>query len=114
MAKKSVFVKEVQSLIDNETIILSDDAMEFWKEFITPAREVTENGAKVLQWMQKQTQEGEVSFTANVIGNGIFASSRQVVGYVSSLVKKGYVDKTGKSPVSYSLTDKGKEFSVEN
>lgn len=109
---KAAFFHEVEDAIKNGSLILSADALEYWNEIQAPVSEVTENGAKILKWMQENVESTENIFSAVIIGNGIFASSRQVTGSMNGLVNKGFVSKKGKAPVIYSLTEKGKDFDL--
>ena len=71
---------------------------------------MTENGAKILEYMQKNYEDCENAFKAKEIGEGIFMSFRSVSGSMRKLVENGYVEKKPNSdPIVYSLTEKGKE-----
>ena len=71
---------------------------------------VTENGKLILQYMQKSSSQ---MFKAKDIAEGLFVSSRQVAGAMRKLVSDKFVTKIGESPILYILTDKGKEFIIE-
>ena len=51
---------------------------------------------------------------ARDIAEGLFVSSRTVSGAMRKLVTDGFVEKVGESPVLYTLTEKGKEFKIED
>ena len=47
------------------------------------------------------------SFSAKLIGEGLFLSSRIVSGSIRKLVTDGYVNKINADPVLYEITEKG-------
>ena len=71
---------------------------------------MTESGEKVLTWMLENEKEYSNIFSAKVIGEGLFTSSRVVSGAMRKLVTDGYVEKAGQNPVSYSLTDTARSW----
>lgn len=125
MTKKEAFIKMVESLIDPLDIneLKEDDetkmAIEFFQELkenkaSTPKPEITENGAKILAYMQKNYQKYNNVFKAKEIGEGLFVSSRSVSGSMKKLITEGFVEKIGSDPVAYSITDKGKDKDLSN
>lgn len=76
-----------------------------------PAKpELTEVGAQLLEYLQTQ---GDVRLKAKDISEGMGISSRKIAGAMRKLTTDGFVSKHGQSPVIYSLTDKGKEFNLQ-
>lgn len=71
---------------------------------------LTENGKLILQYLQDSEH---LTFKAKDIGIGLDIPSRKVSGSMRKLVTDGFVDKIGKDPTIYILTDKGKEFVIE-
>lgn len=125
MTKKEAFIKMVESLIDPLDIneLKEDDetkmAIEFFQELkenkaSTPKPEITENGAKILAYMQENYQKYNNVFKAKEIGEGLFVSSRSVSGSMKKLITEGFVEKIGSDPVAYSITDKGKDKDLSN
>lgn len=125
MTKKEAFIKMVESLIDPLDIneLKEDDetkmAIEFFQELkenkaSTPKPEITENGAKILAYMQKNYQKYNNVFKAKEIGEGLFVSSRSVSGSMKKLITEGFVEKIGSDPIAYSITDKGKDKDLSN
>lgn len=126
MNNKEIFIKIVDYCFDDGGIILSDNfteeeylaAINFWKEFkegkVKESKGMTENGTKLLSWMQ----ENEVSmcnlFTSKEAAEALFTSGRSIAGSMRKLVNDGYVEKIGKDPVRYSLTEKGKTYQFDN
>jgi predicted transcriptional regulator len=51
---------------------------------------------------------------AKEIAEGMFISSRTVSGAMRKLVTDGFVEKVGQDPVMYILTEKGKNFNIED
>lgn len=133
MTKKEIFIKFIDVAIkiaEDEITYLDgisenydittndyDIAMEFWEDYkkcLTPPKDMTENGLKVLTWMQGHIEEMSNVFTAKEIGEGLFTSGRSISGSMKKLVNDGYVEKIGKNPVQYSLTETGKLYHIDN
>ena len=124
MTKKEKFINCIQSeIFDNPNIYSEnweanwDDICSFWEDYkkcTTPPKDMTENGLKVLTWMQEHIEEMSNVFTAKEIGEGLFTSGRSISGSMKKLVNDGYVEKIGKSPVQYSLTETGKLYHIDN
>lgn len=125
MTKKEAFIKMVEGLIDPLDIneLKEDDetkmAIDFFQELkenkaSTPKPEITENGAKILAYMQENYQKYNNVFKAKEIGEGLFVSSRSVSGSMKKLITEGFVEKIGSDPVAYSITDKGKNKDLSN
>ena len=72
---------------------------------------LTDSGKLVLKYLQN-TEPG--LYKAKDIADGMFVSSRNVSGAMRKLVTDGFVEKMGESPVLYMITDKGKEFKIED
>ena len=72
---------------------------------------LTDNGKQILLYMQQNTDK--TTFKAREIAEGLFISSRGVSGSLRKLVSDGFADKFGESPVIYSLTEKGKNYIIE-
>ena len=49
---------------------------------------------------------------ARDIAEGLFVSSKLVSGAMRKLVSDGYVDKEGRDPVIYTITEKGKTIEI--
>ena len=72
---------------------------------------LTEIGTQVLQYLQ--TNEVQ-SAKARDIADGMNMSSKKISGSMRKLVTDGFVEKIGANPVVYALTDKGKNFKIQN
>ena len=134
MTKKETFIKFIEIAIkiaedeityindiSEEYNITTNDyniAMEFWKNFkdgkIKNSGTMTENGIKILSWMQENVEKMSNMFTSKEIAEALFTSGRSIAGSMRKLTADGYVEKTGKDPVKYSLTEVGKSYQLEN
>lgn len=117
MTNKEKFIQELEAYILHETTIpFSDDAWAYFQVLkATPEKEkapFTENGAKVLIWMQENYESYNNILKAKEIGDGLFCSSRTVSGAMRKLITDGYVNKTAGTPTCYSLTDLGMTVEV--
>ena len=52
------------------------------------------------------------SWKARDIAEGLFISSRTVSGAIRKLVNDGFVEKNGKDPVVYTITEAGKTIEI--
>ena len=129
MTKKEAFIQIVETVIfdSGETFNFSDkelnDALEFFEELknnkVKNSNTMTENGIKILSWMQENVEKMSNMFTSKEIAEALFTSGRSIAGSMKKLIKDGYVEKTGgfdfnKTPVKYSLTEAGKSYQFEN
>jgi predicted HTH transcriptional regulator len=124
MTKKEAFINIVQTVIfdSGETFNFSDkelnDALEFFEELknnkTKNSKDMTENGVKLLSWMQENVDTMTNLFTSKEIAEALFTSGRSIAGSMRKLVNDGYVEKIGKDPVQYSLTEAGKNYKFEN
>lgn len=126
MTKKETFIKIIQTeIFDNSTIYTENysnedwnKALEFFEELknnkTKSSKEMTENGRKSLIWMQENLESMNNIFTSKEIAEGLFTSGRSVAGSMRKLVTDGYVEKVGKDPVQYSLTEKGINYKFDN
>lgn len=128
MNTKELFIKVVDAILKDVELtdyvnFFSEDelniAFDFWEKFKASPQQatenndkLTENGAKVLKWMQENEATMANTFTSKEIAEGLFTSGRSIAGSMRKLVADEYVDKTGKNPIQYSLTDKGKNVNV--
>lgn len=70
----------------------------------------TENGKNILIYLQNQPAQ---MYKARDIADGMGISSKAVSGAMRKLVSDGYVEKVGKDPVVYTITEKGKNVEFE-
>ena len=115
MTNKELFIQELEEYISHETSIpFSDKAWEYFQSLkVTKEKPpFTENGAKILSWMQEHYTEYNNILKAKEIGDGLFCSSRTASGSLRKLIDDGYVSKIDGTPICYSLTDKGMTVTV--
>lgn len=111
MSKKEKFIEMVEILIrnaENDDLKGYEEALEYFEMFKsikeTEKPKFTENGKKVLQFMQENKDKYNNMFKAKEIGEGLFISSRGAGGALRKLVTDGYAEKIGENPVVYTLT----------
>ena len=126
MTKKEAFIKVIDYLCTDEHAMEAEEifkeefslAVEFFDDFknnkVKNSGAMTENGKKLLSWMQENTDAMSNMFTSKEAAEALFTSGRSIAGSMRKLVADGYVEKTGKDPVKYSLTEAGKSYQLEN
>jgi len=123
MTKKEAFITIVEAEIFSSNIYENDYPEEyklaesFWEDFKNgkskSSEKMTENGAKLLSWMQENVDKMSNIFTSKEMAEALFTSGRSIAGSMRKLIKDGYVEKIGKDPVQYSLTEAGKSYQFE-
>ena len=110
------FIEEIENSLHCEGgICLSKEARIYFEELKGGKASVggiTEVGSKILIWLQNNESSAQANFSAKVIGEGLFTSSRSVSGAARKLIADGYLTKEGNNPVTYSLTAEGRAFNV--
>lgn len=127
MTKKEAFIKIVGEMLDNPVVIqdFEEDAeaykkaLEYFEDLKAdkgtgPKPEITENGAKILKYMQENYQKYNNVFKSKEIGEGLFISSRSVSGSMKKLITEGFVNKIGTDPVAYEISQKGIDKDLSN
>jgi DNA-binding PadR family transcriptional regulator len=125
MTKKEAFIKIIQTEIFDRTDIYAENypneyelAASFWEDFkdgkVKNSGAMTENGKKLLSWMQENVDTMSNVFTSKEAAEALFTSGRSIAGSMRKLVADKYVEKTGKDPVQYSLTEAGRNYQFEN
>ena len=118
MSKKESFITEVIALTqDSPETYFSPDALDFWNGLQMSEdktkKTFTENGKKVLAYMQANKDSYNNLFKAKDVGEGMGSTSRTVSGALRKLTTDGYVEKVGENPVIYSLTTLGSEVTFD-
>lgn len=115
---KNEFLNFVETLMKenpDKTNELMTDNIKAYLNILKEVKEdkpvITENGLKILTFLQKN--EDIKCWKAKDIADGLGISSRGVSGTLRKLVTDGFCDKLGKEPIIYSLTEKGKNFKGE-
>ena len=124
MTKREAFIEIVEEIFSRpdiyaenypDTYALAD---EYWNEFkagkAKGSKGMTENGAKLLSWMQENVENMSNMFTSKEIAEGLFTSGRSISGSMRKLVSDGYVEKINGNPIRYSLTEAGRNYQFEN
>ena len=128
MTKKEAFIKMVEVLLDNPLVTqdfeedkeIYNKALAYFEELKAgqvsggPKPEITENGAKILKYMQENYQKYNNVFKSKEIGEGLFISSRSVSGSMKKLITEGFVNKIGTDPVAYEISQKGIDKDLSN
>lgn len=122
MTNKEIFIEEINQLLNDCPDLFGQDEkaekalayFESLKKDKGHSKVITENGAKILEYMQQNWASRNNIFKAAEIGEGLFMSGRSVSGSMRKLVEDGYVIKEGKDPVCYSITEAGKSFELTN
>ena len=117
-ALKEEFLKFLEALMEASPEIVEKYMSENVKTYIGILRDdrvkekpvLTDGGKKILKYMQEC---GIPALKAKDIAEGLFISSRGVSGSLRKLVTDGFCDKVGQDPVVYTLTEKGKNFVIE-
>ena len=122
MTKKEAFIDFVNYFFEDNDVRFENDgkfqlAKEFFEDFknnkIKNSGAMTENGKKLLSWMQENVDTMTNLFTSKEAAEALFTSGRSIAGSMRKLVNDGCVEKTGKDPVQYSLTEAGKSYQFE-
>ena len=116
MTNREQFLQEIRWHINKNCLELSEGALAYFESLeAAPEKEkapFTENGARVLLWMQENYEHYNNILKAKEIGDGLFCSSRTVSGAMRKLITDGYVSKTEGTPTCYSLTELGMSVTV--
>lgn len=124
MTKREAFIQIVDDFFDRAVLTGVNDeydldaALEFFNDLknnkVKNSSAMTENGQKILSWMQENVEKMSNVFTSKEAAEALFTSGRSIAGSMRKLVNDGYVEKTGKDPVQYSLTEAGKNYQFDN
>lgn len=116
MTNKQIFIETVEALFSHSTNSVPEAAIAYFEQLKAVEEKekppFTENGAKVLRWMQENYSDYNNVLKAKEIGDGLFISSRSVSGAMRKLITDKYVEKIDGTPVCYSLTELGKTCSI--
>lgn len=94
--------------------IMTDDIeayLNVLKEIKDEKPEVTENGKKILKYLQEH-QDTKLWKSKDLAGQMGDISSRCIAGAMRKLTSDGYCEKFGDNPIVYSLTEKGKNYKI--
>lgn len=114
MTNKEAFIQMVEDLLNAVDINdMPEEAIKYFEELKNqkpqPEKtELTENGTKILKYMQSNYEKYNNVFKAKEIAEGLNTTSRSVSGSMKKLITDGFVEKIGSEPVSYAIKDYGK------
>lgn len=111
MTNKEHFIEDIENLVEQ----LSEEGLKYFEELKSKKESspVTKKGAPILIFMQENCELRNNLFTSKLIAEGLGTNGRAVSGSMRKLVTEGLVIKVSQNPVTYSLTDLGKSYSVE-
>lgn len=111
MTNKEHFIEDIENLVEQ----LSEEGLKYFEELKSKKESspVTKKGAPILTFMQENCELRNNLFTSKLIAEGLGTNGRTVSGSMRKLVTEGLVIKVSQNPVTYSLTDLGKTYSVE-
>lgn len=113
---KNEFIDFLNALMEASPEIVKEKMTDNIKAYIEVLMEIkekpaiTEHGLKILLFLREH-QETK-TWRSKDIAERMEISSRSVSGSIRKLVTDGFVDKIGKEPCLYSLTEKGKEYNI--
>lgn len=115
MSKKDEFIKYAEMAFEAYPTPMNDEAMVYWNALKNEIEEekpaFTDSGKLILQFLKEHTEVD--TWKAKDIAEGLFISSRAVSGAIRKLVNDGYVEKIGKDPTIYAITENGKNIEIE-
>lgn len=122
MTDKESFLDYISRIIeefdkDITKTAYGEQVKRYWKTLLDgeeTGKKVTENGQKILIFMQENEEAMNNIFTSKEIAEALFVSGRSISGSMRKLFGDGYINKEGNNPVKYSLTDLGRNLSLKN
>ena len=115
---KQEFIDFLNALMEAEpelTQKLMTDNIKAYIEALTDKKAekppLTDNGKLILKWLQDAPAG---VYTAKAIAESLFVASRKVSGAIRKLVTDEFVEKVGETPALYTITEKGKNFEIED
>lgn len=117
MSKKQEFIKYVKELQNHcPDVEMNEETRLYWETFSGGANGLekpmfTDNGKLILKYLQDNSQN--TAWKAKEIAEGLGISSRTASGAMHKLVVDGYVEKLSQDPVVYTLTENGKNITIE-
>lgn len=116
MTEKQCFIETVENLFKNETNNIPIEASNYLfklKNSFENKEIITEKGKIILNFLQKHP---DTEFKSKEIAEFLQLGSRQISGSMRKLITENFVEKTSIEGVtaSYRITDKGKNFKIED
>ena len=115
---KREFLDFINKLMEHDKAftdsIITDDIKNFIRileEDNQVKSEVNDKGKIILKYMQ----DNDVTLgKAKDIAEGIGISSRGVAGSLRKLIADGFVEKVSSNPIIYAITEKGRNYKIED
>lgn len=116
MTKKDEFINYIEKLMASPIAEeMSDSVKNYWEAFKGNKGNkptFTDGGKAILECLRGLPEDGPM-LKAKDIAETMGISSRSVSGSIRKLVTDGFVEKVGQDPVMYSLTDAGRNITIE-
>jgi predicted transcriptional regulator len=116
MTKKQEFINFVEMAIEAYPQEMSENAKFYWEAFKgvpeTEKPALTDSGKMILKFLREN--ESTPMWKSRDIAEGMFVGSRTVAGAMRKLTSDGFVEKISQDPAVYALTEKGKNFVIED
>ena len=114
MTNKEYFIQDVENLVDQ----LSEKGLEYFetlKKNKKETKQFTENGKKILKFMQEHYDEYNNIFTSKIIAEGLFTSARSISGSLTKLANDEYIEKIKTNEnITYKIVKAGQEAQLDN
>ena len=112
-------IKEFFAEIEKHINEFSPEATTFFEELKQKQdslgeQKFTENGKKILNCMQNNYEKYLNVFSSTQLGELLFMPPRSVSGSMKKLLNEGYAEKKSTNPVTYGLTNLGKNIQFDN
>ena len=112
MSKKQEFIEYVKERVDWTDA--SENVKIYWEAFISKEEKekpmFTDNGKLILQFLRDNPDT--TTWKARDIAEGLFITSRTVLGAIRKLCTDGFVEKVSQDPVIYTITELGKTVEI--
>lgn len=110
MTGKEAFITEMREILDNNPEMVSIEALTYFFDVLAaPPKEIntklSDNAKEILAYLKERGPN--VYCASKDIGDAIGKSGRSVSGSIRKLVQLEYVEKNGKDPVTYAITEIG-------
>lgn len=113
---KEMFISEITALLEQDPDIMSKEAKQYFLDVLcaSPSAKaknstLSENGVLIIKCMQA---EPDKCFNSKELGAAIGKTSRSASGSMRKLVEMGLVQKGGKDPVVYKITEEGLAYTI--
>ena len=107
MTNKEYFIQDVENFIEQ----LSEKGLEYFETLKKGKKETklfTENGKKILKFMQEHYEEYNNIFNSKIVAEGLFTSARSISGSFQKLTNDGYIEKIKTNEnITYKITKEG-------